>query len=229
MPLWPGDLWEGETMNNKYITFAREALINYGSSDSIDLQHILAVLIGPKATPEICGKLASYGVRQLSEMVPNEMQNEGLTEIEAQRIFASFVIARKWGKTTKEKNTVIRSPEDVSNHLRLKISFEKQEHFYVLYLNTKNEIIHEEDVFKGSLNSAIVHPREIFRIAIKHAAAAIICAHNHPSGDPTPSREDLDVTRRLVEVGKITGIQLLDHLIIGDSRCVSLKEKGYIN
>ncbi|KPD01600.1 hypothetical protein LR69_00215 [Geobacillus sp. BCO2] len=83
-------------------------------------------------------------------------------------------------------------------------------------------------MFIGSLNASIVHPREVFKEAIKRSAASVICVHNHPSGDPTPSREDIDVTKRLAECGRIIGIELLDHLIIGDQKFVSLKEKGYV-
>lgn len=100
--------------------------------------------------------------------------------------------------------------------------------FTCLYLNTKNQVLHKHTVFIGSLNSSIVHPREIFKEAFKRSAASFICVHNHPSGDPTPSREDIEVTQRLLECGKLIGIQLLDHLVIGDQKFVSLKEKGYL-
>src|SRR5699024_7372546 len=103
-----------------------------------------------------------------------------------------------------------------------------QEHLVALFLNTKNQILHRQTIFIGSLNASIVHPREIFREAVKRSAASIICAHNHPSGDHTPSQEDIHVTRRLVEVGKMIGIEVLDHLIIGDRKFISLKEKGYL-
>ncbi len=97
----------------------------------------------------------------------------------------------------------------------------------VLFLNIKNQIIHRQTIFIGSLNASIVHPREIFREAVKRSAASIICAHNHPSGVPTPSAEDIDVTKRIEEAGYIMGIELIDHVIIGDHQFISLKEKGY--
>ncbi|HDR6242880.1 TPA: DNA repair protein RadC [Bacillus cereus] len=100
--------------------------------------------------------------------------------------------------------------------------------FICLYLNTKNQVIHRQTIFIGSLNTSIVHPREVFKEAFRRAAASIICLHNHPSGDPTPSREDIAVTKRLVECGQIIGIEVLDHIIIGDHKFVSLKEKGHI-
>jgi DNA repair protein RadC len=106
--------------------------------------------------------------------------------------------------------------------------FLTQEHFVCLYLNTKNQVLHKRTIFIGSLNASIVHPREIFKEAFRRSAASIICLHNHPSGDPAPSKEDIEVTKRLVECGKIIGIDLLDHLIIGEHKYVSLKEKGYL-
>ena len=89
-------------------------------------------------------------------------------------------------------------------------------------------MLHKRTVFIGSLNASIVHPREVFKEAFRRSAASIICLHNHPSGDPSPSREDIEVTKRLVECGKIIGIEILDHLIIGEHKYVSLKEKGYL-
>lgn len=103
-----------------------------------------------------------------------------------------------------------------------------QEHFIVLFLDTKNYIIGQKTIFIGSLNKAIVHPREVFKEAIKRSSASVICAHNHPSGDATPSQQDIQLTHRLYEAGELIGIRLLDHLIIGDNQFTSLKEKGYL-
>ncbi|KAA0563688.1 DNA repair protein RadC [Bacillus sp. CH30_1T] len=100
--------------------------------------------------------------------------------------------------------------------------------YICLYLNTKNQVLHKQTIFIGSLNASIVHPREVFKEAFRRSAASIICIHNHPSGDPTPSREDIEVTKRLVECGRIIGIDILDHLIIGEKKFISLKEKGYL-
>lgn len=122
----------------------------------------------------------------------------------------------------------IRSPEDGANYVMEEMRTLLQEHFVCLYLNTKNQVLHKQTIFIGSLNSSIVHPREVFKEAFRRSAASIICVHNHPSGDPTPSREDIDVTKRLQECGLIIGIELLDHLIIGDRKYISLKEKGYM-
>ncbi|PZN11013.1 MAG: JAB domain-containing protein, partial [Bacillota bacterium] len=101
-------------------------------------------------------------------------------------------------------------------------------HFYVVLLNTRHYVVGVELISIGTLNGAMVHPREVFRAAIRRGAAALILAHNHPSGDPTPSPEDVQVTRRLVEAGRLMGIDVLDHVIIGDNRYRSLRELGMV-
>ena len=132
----------------------------------------------------------------------------------------------------KERNVyydskAIKSPEDGYKILREFIGNADREMFIVACLNTKNETMNISVVHIGSLNASIVHPREVFKTAILSNAASIICAHNHPSGHPEPSREDIEVTKRLAEAGKILGIELLDHIVIGDERYYSLKEKGH--
>jgi DNA repair protein RadC len=103
---------------------------------------------------------------------------------------------------------------------------EAQEVFGILILNSKNKIVAVHEVSRGTLNASMVHPREVFKLAVLHNAAGIICFHNHPSGDPKPSKEDIGITKRLVEAGKIMGIEILDHIIVGDDRYASLKERG---
>lgn len=123
---------------------------------------------------------------------------------------------------------MIRSPEDgfeIAEHF---IGQDDREIFLVMCLNTKNQVIAVHRAHVGSINSSIVHPREVFKSAILNNSASIIVAHQHPSGDSQPSQEDIHVTKRLVDAGNILGIQVLDHLIIGDKVHVSLKEKGYI-
>ncbi len=105
---------------------------------------------------------------------------------------------------------------------------EAQEVFGILILNTKNKIVAVHEISRGTLNSSMVHPREVFKPAVLHNAASIICFHNHPSGDTEPSRNDIETTKRLVEAGKIMGIEVFDHIIVGDEEYVSLKERGVI-
>ncbi|MGL6145019.1 MAG: RadC family protein, partial [Macrococcoides caseolyticum] len=121
-----------------------------------------------------------------------------------------------------------KSPACAANLLMERLRYMTQEHFIVLSLNTKNIVMHESTIFIGSLNASIVHPREVFKEAVKRSAAAIIVVHNHPSGDPEPSYEDIEATKRLIKCGEIFGIDVLDHIIIGDGYYVSIKEKGIL-
>ena len=129
---------------------------------------------------------------------------------------------------TVEYSNTIKSPDDVAKlaHDVLEMHEMAEENFIILCLNTKNKIAGVHTVSIGSLSSSIVHPREVFKAAILNNAASIILMHNHPSGDPEPSREDIEITHRLVNAGNILGINVLDHIIIGDGRYISLKEQG---
>lgn len=126
------------------------------------------------------------------------------------------------------KDRSVRSPEDGYKLLKQFLEDKDREHFIVVALDTKNQPVSINICHIGSLNASIVHPREVMKSAILSNAASIIVGHNHPSGKVEPSREDIDVTKRLVEAGKIIGIDVLDHIIVGDDTFTSLKEKGYI-
>jgi DNA repair protein RadC len=182
--------------------------------------------------------VSSYVVEEFVSMYSTPYQLLDLTEREltaikgigpkkAKQLMAVIQLA-KMLLTPPVEQAVIKSPEDVFNLLRMEVGFEKREFFMVLFLDTKNKVIAKETLSIGSLNASIVHPMCIFRAAIKHAAASIICAHNHPSGDPTPSSEDITVTKRLIEAGDITGIDVLDHIVLGSHKYISLKERGLI-
>ncbi len=129
--------------------------------------------------------------------------------------------------SSQNTSKLICTPEHVAGLLRSKLAFRNQEHFYCLYLNTKNRLIACKQISLGTLNATSVHPREVFRPAILHSAASVICAHNHPSGNPTPSEEDINMTLRLQQTGTIIGIDLLDHIIFGNNSYISLKQQGY--
>ncbi len=126
---------------------------------------------------------------------------------------------------TKPKRKYIREAKDAYQYLQA-MKFLKKEHFHGLYLDSRNKLVYDEVISIGSLTANIIHPREVFRPAIEHSAAAVIVAHNHPSGDPHPSEHDLRVTARLKSVGELLNIPLLDHLIIADEGFVSLKDEG---
>lgn len=212
---------------NNHFAVAKEELAFYGSENT-SLQNLLAVIIGSSAQPAITGKLSSLGVKGLSNLSKEELLSyEGIGESIADRIIACLGLAGMMNKFKIGDQYVVRSPEDAAKYLS-DMAYLDQEHFEVLFFNTKNVIIGRKTIFVGSLNASIVHPRECFKEAIKLSAASIICAHNHPSGHSAPSNEDIDVTRRLCEVGKTVGIELMDHLIIGQGEFTSLKEKGYL-
>lgn len=169
------------------------------------------------------------GLRLLKDSTIEEMTAiKGIGEAKAVQLAAAMELGRRISNLTYEERYVIRSPEDCANYCMNEMRFLSQEHFVCIYLNTKNQILHKQTIFIGSLNASIVHPREVFKEALRRSAASIICLHNHPSGDPTPSREDIEVTKRLVECGRIMGIEVLDHLVIGEKKYISLKEKGYL-
>lgn len=141
----------------------------------------------------------------------------------------SVQLVRESAKTYNLDGAIVRSPQDGRDIINKVLDMENlpSEHFVMMSLSTKNQVIGVHTIFQGSLNASIVHPREVFQRALLNNAASIVVAHNHPSGDPSPSREDIEVTKRLAEAGKLLGIEVLDHLIIGDNgRYVSLKERG---
>jgi len=146
------------------------------------------------------------------------------------RIQVSFervvLVKEKVGRYELSRET--KSPEEAYNAIKTitNAQEEAQEVFGILILNTKNKIVAVHEISRGALNGSLVHPREVFKPAVLHNAASIICFHNHPSGNPEPSREDIETTNRLVEAGKIIGIEILDHIIVGDDGYVSLKERG---
>lgn len=213
----------------------RERLLKYGA-EKLSNQEIIAILLGSgtrsESVMDIAKRFLIYfeGLKLLDEATIEEVTKvKGIGLSKGVTILAALELGRRIRQYKPEKNYIVRSPQDGANYIMESMRHLHQEHLAVLFLDTKNQIIHNRTIFVGSLNSSIVHPREIFREAVKRSAASIICAHNHPSGDPTPSQEDIHVTKRLVEAGKIIGIELLDHLIIGDCKYTSLKEKGYIS
>ncbi|MEZ7170819.1 DNA repair protein RadC [Sporosarcina sp. OR05] len=213
----------------------RERLIRQGAA-SLSNQELVAILLRTGTREESVLMLANRILKTFDKIqdlrdatVEEMMAVKGIGQAKAVQILAAVEIGKRLYQKHSEGRYVIRSPEDAAAYLMTDMSSLLQEHFVVLFLNVKNEVLHKQTIFIGSLNSSIVHPREVFREAVKRSAASIIAAHNHPSGNPAPSPEDIEVTKRLVEAGSIIGIDLLDHVIIGDHKFISLKEKGYMN
>lgn len=212
----------------------REKMIREGPRH-LSNQELLAILLrtGTKdaSVMELAQRVLLHfdGLRLLKESTIEELQTlKGIGLAKATELQAALELGRRIYTFREEERYLIRSPEDVAAFVMEEMRFYTQEHFVILCLNVKNEVIHRQTLFIGSLNSSIVHPREIFKEALRRSAASIICLHNHPSGDPSPSPEDIEVTKRLTECGRILGIEVLDHVIIGDHKFISLKEKGYM-
>lgn len=212
----------------------RERAIRLGTNH-LSNQEILAILIGSGSKAESVMTLANRvlmhfeGLKLLQDATIEELTAiKGIGRAKGVQILAAIELGKRMSQYKPDEYYVIRSPDDGANYVMEEMRVLKQEHFVVLFLDTKNRVIHRQTIFVGSLNASIVHPREVFREAVKRSAASIIVAHNHPSGDPSPSQEDIHVTKRLVDSGKIMGIEVLDHIIIGNRKFVSLKEKGYL-
>jgi len=213
------------------IHVARENILTYtavGEENMSKLEDLLSVILGPYAKREAVYTLSNKKIKDLSEMTLMEMEQMGLSKNQAITLYGSMLMIKRYMVEERTKGDIIRSPEDAADYVMQDMRNLNQEHLVALFLNTKNEIIDRKTIFIGSLNASIVHPRELYREAIKRSSASLIVCHNHPSGSPDPSQEDIHVTRRLAESGKIVGIELLDHLVIGDQKFVSLKEKGYL-
>ncbi len=211
----------------------RERLLKYGP-EALSNAELLAIILRTGSQKEnvinMCSRIFSdYNIKQLSQANISKLtQMHGIGNAKAAQIAAVFELARKLEGFTDEPKRKIRSPADVYSLLYPKMREHKRERLVALLLDTKNHVIREEVISIGSLNANIVHPREVFKAALMESCASVILSHNHPSGDPTPSREDIAVTEKLVEGGKLLGIDVLDHVVIGDGRYVSLKDEGYV-
>ncbi len=153
-------------------------------------------------------------------------QVHGIGTAKAAQIKAALELGRRLMATAPHERPQVRSPADVANLLMLEMGLLEQEHLRAVLLDTKNVVLRVANVYAGNLNTAVVRVGEVFREAIRANCASIIVVHNHPSGDPTPSPEDVRVTEQLVEAGRLLDIEVLDHLVIGRNRYVSLKERG---
>jgi len=209
----------------------REKLIKYGP-DVLKNFELLSIILntgykGLNVLELSRMIIKDYGSKAIAyeKNVGRLMQTLGIPQVKACQIIAVFELGKRFFLEDKGRIPTIKDPEDVYKHLSDMKKLQK-EHFRGLYLNTRNRLIHDEVISIGSLNLSIVHPREIFRPAIEYGAAAIILAHNHPSGDPQPSDDDIKITQQITEVGKMMEIYVLDHLIIGEDGYVSLREKG---
>lgn len=172
--------------------------------------------------------LSKYGDKKLIDVSYKELRNmRGVGPSKAAQIIAAIELGKRLYKEKVKKEVFITSPEDILKEVD-HIKENKKENFIGLYLDARNRLIYKETVSIGTLNANLVHPREVFEPAVRNLAAQIILAHNHPSGDPEPSEDDLEITKRLVEAGKILGIEVVDHIIVTKDEFLSFKDKGLI-
>ena len=206
----------------------RERFQKYGASALSDAD-LLAIILQTGTKKEnvidMSNRLISkYGIDKLSILSLKELQEiNGIGPAKAMKIKASFEFNKRQNISKKESMPV-NSAKDVFEYLCPKLMNLDKEHFVILHLNTKNKIVKNETISVGILNASIIHPREVFKSAIKESANSIILAHNHPSGDPTPSEEDRQITKKLIEAGELLDIKVLDHVIVGTNEYFSFKE-----
>jgi DNA repair protein RadC len=213
----------------------RERLLKLGS-EALSAQEILALILGRGSRGEsvvvTSQKLLSRfgnlkGVANASVEELREINGIGLAK--ATQIKAALELSKRLEADADEKaRALIKSPEDVVGVVRSELKGKKKEHFLVLCLDTRNRLISCRSVSIGSLDTSVVHPREVFKEAVSSSAASVIFVHNHPSGDPEPSKEDVELTRRLVKAGEIIGIEVLDHIIVCDTSFLSLKARNLL-
>lgn len=212
----------------------RERLRREGAETLSDIE-LLAILLrtGTATFSAIDLATAMLGrfdsLKSLVQASVEELSSiKGIGLAKASQIKAALELGKRLAGAGAPVRVKISCPEDVVKLVMEEMRYLDREHFRALLLNTKNQVIFQDLISIGNLNSSTVHPRELFKNAIKKSAAALILIHNHPSGDPTPSKEDVEITRRLSETGKIIGIEILDHIIIGDNNYISFKTKGLL-
>lgn len=210
----------------------RERLIQVGVA-ALSTAELLAIVLRTGVGGESVLRLAE---RMLAEFrglpglaratLPELTTVHGIGDAKASEVKAALELGRRLMTSAPEERSRVTSPADAANLLMSEMMFLEQEHLRLILLNTRNEVLSTPTIYIGSLNTSVVRIGELFRAAIRENAAALIVAHNHPSGDPAPSPQDINVTRQLVSAGKLLDIDVLDHVIIGRQRYVSLKERG---
>ena len=205
----------------------REKLLRYGPN-KLSNSELLAILLrtGQKGrnVVDLAKKiLQKYGARNLPNLDIKKLKEfPGVGPTKACEIIACFELGKRL--LQKKQTQIYLKPKDVWNELK-DLRSHKKEHFVIFYLDTRNQEIKREVISIGTLNANLVHPREVFEPAVRNLTAQVILAHNHPSGDSTPSEDDLEITKKLVEAGKILGIKVVDHIIVTNNSFLSFKEK----
>ena len=205
--------------------------MEYGSKHLSNTE-LVAILLRTGSTGENVLSLPSRllarfgGLRGLGRAAFTELCAEkGLSEAKACQLLAALELGRRFVSLAPEERLTVNSPEDVANLVAGEMGALDQEHLRVILLNTRNEVVSTDEIYVGNVNTSVVRPAEVFRPAVRNNATALIVVHNHPSGDPAPSQEDIEITRELAASGKMLGVEVLDHLVIGSgNRYVSMQE-----
>lgn len=213
----------------------RERLLNLGAH-ALSTAELLAIIVKTggreKSAIALARELLTHfsGLKEMEDASPAEFHSlKGIGGAKIAQMKAAFELGRRLmqkGKGMVMEESPFKNSREVYEYYRPRFFGLKKERFLCSLLDSKNRVFRETVISEGTLTSSLVHPREVFRYAIKEAAASVLFVHNHPSGDPDPSRDDIEITKRLVETGRVIGIQVLDHIVISDGRYVSLMEKG---
>ena len=210
----------------------RERLRQYGA-DNLSNSELMAILLRTGLEGENVVSLATRvlarvgGLNGLARVSYDELCAEkGVSDAKACQLLAALELGRRAAALTPEDRPAVGTPADIARLLLPEMSAFDREHFRVVLLNARNEVVGVEELYAGSVNTALVRPAEVFASAVRRNCMAIAVVHNHPTGDPAPSQEDVEITRRLSEAGKFLDVELVDHIIIGQGRYFSMKEKG---
>jgi DNA repair protein RadC len=210
----------------------RERLERNGP-ESLTTPELVAILFRTGTAQRNAVQLAEALFRELgglSGLATSSLEElscvNGVGRVKAIEVKAAIELGKRLSATNEDVKPIVRTPEDVAKLMMADLRYETREHLYALLLDTRNQVRHRRLISTGTLTESLIHPREVFREAIRFTAASLVLVHNHPSGDPTPSDMDVAATERLAEAGKIVGIDVLDHVIIGDGKWASLKQRG---
>jgi DNA repair protein RadC len=210
----------------------REKLLQYGASALSDIE-LLAILLRTGTTSksvlhlaeDVLAQYKDKGLAAIMHISPQEIASiHGIGLAKAATVVAAVELGRRLSERAARTLEKVEGPEDVARYVIPSLRFEQKEHFLAMFLDIRNRILALSTISVGSLTSSIAHPREVFREAIRYSAASVILVHNHPSGDPAPSREDIQLTKQMMKAGEIMGIPVLDHVVVAGDNFVSLKE-----
>ena len=211
----------------------RERMIHHGR-EALSVQELIAIILRTGSRDQSVIDLAQSiykgcrSVKALNTLTIQELTRmKGVGPAKAVQLLAALELGTRMAEEPFSHQVRLSSPEEVFNYMKGSLEMENQEKFFALYLDTKARLIKKQLLFIGSLSSSLVHPRELFRHAVRYSAATIIIVHNHPSGDPTPSGSDAQITEVMMDNGRLMDIEVVDHIIIGKGRYHSFRQHGY--